>query len=87
MAYGPLSDWLTKLFPVAVRYSGISMAFNAGGIIGGAFTPGIAQTLVDRHMGNSWAHSGDCGCGDAVGDPLGAQALFEGVGGLWPPAG
>jgi hypothetical protein len=31
---------------VPVRYSGISMAFNAGGIIGGAFTPGLAQSLV-----------------------------------------
>jgi MFS family permease len=52
MAYGPLSNWLAELFPVSVRYSGVSMAFNAGGIIGGAFTPGLAQTLVNKGMGN-----------------------------------
>lgn len=52
MSYGPLTGWLAELFPISVRYSGISMAFNAGGIIGGAFTPGLAQSLVDRHMGN-----------------------------------
>jgi MFS family permease len=52
LTYGPLSNWLAELFPVPVRYSGVSMAFNAGGIIGGAFTPGLAQTLVSKGMGN-----------------------------------
>lgn len=52
LTYGPLSTWLAELFPVPVRYSGVSMAFNAGGIIGGAFTPGLAQTLVSKGMGN-----------------------------------
>ena len=47
MAYGPLSGWLSSLFPVEVRYSGISMAFNIGGIIGGALTPIIAQGFID----------------------------------------
>ena len=48
MAYGPLGGWLSGLFPVEVRYSGISMAFNVGGIIGGALTPVIAQSLLDK---------------------------------------
>ena len=43
--YGPLSGWLPTLFPVTVRYSGISMAFNTGGILGGAVTPLLAQWL------------------------------------------
>ena len=45
-AYGPLGSWLPTLFPVTVRYSGISVAFNTGGIIGGAVTPIIAQLLA-----------------------------------------
>ncbi len=47
MAYGPLGGWLSGLFPVEVRYSGISMAFNVGGIIGGAATPVVAQGFID----------------------------------------
>jgi MFS family permease len=45
-AYGPLGGWLPTLFPVTVRYSGISVAFNAGGIVGGAVTPIMAQMLA-----------------------------------------
>ena len=41
----PLGSWLTRLFPVPVRYSGISFAFNTGGIIGGAVTPIIAARM------------------------------------------
>lgn len=39
LAYGPLGAWLPTLFPVPVRYTGISLAFNVGGIIGGALAP------------------------------------------------
>ncbi len=46
MVYGPLGGWLPTLFPVTVRYSGISVAFNAGGILGGAVTPILAQLLA-----------------------------------------
>jgi MFS family permease len=45
VVYGPLGAWLPTLFPVHVRYSGISVAFNAGGIIGGALAPVAAQVL------------------------------------------
>ena len=50
-AYGPLGSWLPTLFPVTVRYSGISVAFNTGGIIGGAVTPIIAQLLAAEGLG------------------------------------
>ena len=46
--YGPLGAWLPGLFPARVRYTGASMAFNAGGIIGGGLAPIIAQALADR---------------------------------------
>jgi MFS family permease len=49
--YGPLGAWLPTLFPVQVRYSGISMAFNTGGIIGGAVTPVLAQLLAAEGRG------------------------------------
>lgn len=43
--YGPLGGWMPKLFPVTVRYTAISIAFNAGGIVGGAVAPIVAQML------------------------------------------
>ncbi len=45
---GPLGAWLPSLFPPQVRYTGTSVAFNVGGIIGGAFSPMIAQALAER---------------------------------------
>jgi MFS family permease len=47
IAYGPLSQWLSQLFPVRVRYTAISLAFTIGGLIGGALTPLIAQKMSD----------------------------------------
>lgn len=44
--YGPLSTWLTDLFPPRVRYTGASMTFNIAGVIGGGLTPLIAQALA-----------------------------------------
>lgn len=46
--YGPLGAWLPGLFPARVRYTGASIAFNAGGILGGALAPIAAQALADR---------------------------------------
>lgn len=47
LVYGPLGSWLTELFPVHVRYTGASVAFNAGGILGGAMAPIVAQALAE----------------------------------------
>ena len=44
--YGPLGAWLPSLFPARVRYTGASIAFNIGGILGGAVTPLLAQKLA-----------------------------------------
>ena len=43
--YGPLGGWMPTLFPVTVRYTGVSLAFNCGGIVGGAVAPIAAQML------------------------------------------
>lgn len=53
LVYGPLGAYLPSLFPARVRYTGVSLAFNVGGIIGGALTPVFAQGLVDAY-GSLW---------------------------------
>ncbi len=45
LVYGPLGGWMPTLFPVTLRYTGISVAFNGGGVIGGALAPIAAQML------------------------------------------
>ncbi|MFC3692594.1 MFS transporter [Chenggangzhangella methanolivorans] len=45
---GPLGAWLPSLFPARVRYTGTSVAFNLGGILGGAFSPTISQALAEQ---------------------------------------
>ncbi len=47
LVYGPLGAFLPSLFPVRLRYSGISFAFNMGGIFGGALAPIVATALVN----------------------------------------
>ena len=44
--YGPLGAWLPSLFPARVRYTGVSMAFNVAGVLGGGLTPLVAQALA-----------------------------------------
>ena len=46
--YGPMGAFLPSLFPTRVRYSGASVAFNVGGIIGGGLAPIIAAALAER---------------------------------------
>ena len=48
--YGPLGPWLTRLFPVELRYSGISLAFSMGGVLGGALAPIAATKLASMDM-------------------------------------
>jgi MFS family permease len=48
LVYGPLGAWLPGLFPARVRYTGASLAFNIGGILGGALAPLAAQALAAR---------------------------------------
>lgn len=47
-AYGPLGGWLPSLFEAGVRYTGVSITFNLGGILGGALAPIAAQALAAR---------------------------------------
>ena len=51
--YGPLGGWLASLYPVGVRYTGVSVAFNVGGILGGAVTPLLAKQMSNAGHGGS----------------------------------
>ena len=46
--YGPLGAWLPGLFPPQVRYTGASLAFNVGGVLGGGLAPLIATMMASR---------------------------------------
>ena len=45
MMYGPQAAFYTELFSTEVRYSGASLGYQLGAIIGGAFAPTIATAL------------------------------------------
>ena len=47
----PLGGWLSSLFPVRLRYTGVAFAFNFGGLIGGALTPMAAQAMTLGGLG------------------------------------
>jgi metabolite-proton symporter len=46
MTYGPLGTVVSELFPTRVRYTGSSLAFSMGGILGASFAPSIATWLA-----------------------------------------
>ncbi|WP_221585489.1 MFS transporter [Microbacterium sp. G2-8] len=43
--YGAQSAWYTELFPSSVRFSGVSISYAIGSIVGGAFSPTIAAWI------------------------------------------
>jgi len=53
LTFGPMGAMLPEIFPTHVRYTGSSIAYNVGGIIGASIAPVIAQLLVE-HGGLSW---------------------------------
>ncbi|MEY2835947.1 MAG: hypothetical protein RLZZ557_1609 [Bacteroidota bacterium] len=48
-SYGPLGTALSNFFPTAVRYSGSSMAFTFGGILGASVAPYFATQLATAY--------------------------------------
>jgi metabolite-proton symporter len=49
MTYGPLGTLLSELFPTAVRYTGSSLTFNLGGILGASLAPYVATWLATNY--------------------------------------
>ncbi|HEV2094168.1 MAG TPA: MFS transporter [Rubrobacter sp.] len=54
--YGPMGAYLPELFGTRLRYCGASVSYNLGGVLGGAFAPIIAASLL-LVAGGSWAIS------------------------------
>jgi MFS family permease len=48
LSYGPMSALYAEMFPVQVRYSGVSIGYALGAILGGAFAPLLSQWLLDN---------------------------------------
>ncbi|RBP65047.1 putative MFS family arabinose efflux permease [Brevibacterium sanguinis] len=46
LSYGPMSALYAEMFPAQVRYSGVSIGYALGAILGGAFAPTIAEALL-----------------------------------------
>ena len=46
LSYGPMSAMYAEMFPANVRYSGISIGYAFGAILGGAFAATIAEALM-----------------------------------------
>jgi len=49
LTYGPLGTALAEIFPVAVRYTGSSLAFTLAGILGASLTPYLATALAKNY--------------------------------------
>lgn len=54
LTYGAQAAWYAESFPASVRYSGVSISYAIGAVIGGAFAPTIAQALLQA-TGTTWA--------------------------------
>ena len=46
---GPLAGALAAMYPAEVRYTGVSLSLNLGGVLGGAMTPYVATFVAGRH--------------------------------------
>jgi len=49
LIYGPLGTTLSELFPTPVRYTGSSVTFNFGGILGASLAPYVATWLATTY--------------------------------------
>ncbi|MEU4362615.1 MFS transporter [Promicromonospora sp. NPDC023987] len=47
LTYGPLAAWYSEIFPASMRFSGVSVTYAIGAVLGGAFAPMISQMLLD----------------------------------------
>lgn len=86
--YGPQAALYTELFPASIRFSGVSISYAIGAILGGAFAPTIAQAIVQATgstTGVTWYLAGMTALGllatlllkDRSGIPLGPDHEAE----------
>ena len=53
LSYGPQAALFAETFPAKIRYSGVSVSYALGAVLGGAFAPAIAQWIIGTY-GESW---------------------------------
>ena len=53
LSYGPQAALYAEIFPARTRYSGVSLGYALGAILGGAFAPTVAQWIIST-TGQSW---------------------------------
>jgi metabolite-proton symporter len=53
ISYGPMASFIPEVFATRFRYTGAGLAFNLGGILGGAMPPLVAGALLAAY--GSWA--------------------------------
>ncbi|GAB6856825.1 MFS transporter [Microbacterium xylanilyticum] len=86
--YGPQAALYAELFPASIRFSGVSISYALGAILGGAFAPLIAQAIFQNThstVGITWYLAGMTVIGllatlllrDRSGMPLGPEAEAE----------
>ncbi|MBT2568169.1 MHS family MFS transporter [Arthrobacter sp. ISL-85] len=52
--FGPLAAFLVEMFPTKVAFSGVSVGYSLGAVLGGGLTPFIASLLMQTSHGQSW---------------------------------
>ena len=88
LTYGPQSALYSELFPASIRFSGVSISYAIGAILGGAFSPMIAQAIFQATgatTGITWYLAGMTVIGligtlllrDRTGIPLGPEHEAE----------
>lgn len=53
LSYGPQAALYAEMFPPHIRYSGVSIGYALGTILGGAFAPMISEAIL-KSTGQSW---------------------------------
>ena len=48
MMYGPMAALFTELFAARTRYSGISLSYQLGAVLGGSLSPLVVVALLER---------------------------------------
>ncbi|MBT2586556.1 MHS family MFS transporter [Arthrobacter sp. ISL-95] len=64
--FGPLAAFLVELFPTKVAYSGVSVGYSLGAVLGGGLAPFIASLLMESSSGQSWTVSLYLAAGGAI---------------------
>ena len=55
--FGPMAAFVSESFGARVRYSGVSLGYQTGAVLGGGLSPFVATALLGLSGGGSWSVS------------------------------